>query len=627
MRAMTLASRRSPYAVFQSRAFRLLWVGQFISTAGSALSMLAASILVYRVTGSAFSVGLMLIVTALPSLLFGLIAGVIVDRFDRKRVMVIADLGRAGLVALVPALVLGTGRFHVPGGILWLYLLVMLAGVGTQFFEPAFECVLPDVASEEDLAAANALMQISSFGSTAIGFAGAGLIASRLPIAWAFYLDALSFLISAVCIGLAAIPRSATDEATSVRAVYQNLRAGAAYLFGSRTLSALFIALIPSALGIGLTNALLLPFATHALHASSFEYSLQEGITSVGFVAGSLWIATRADRIQSGQMATIGYLGLAVTTAIYAGLTSIWLAIAVMTISGAFNAPAAVARSLIVQRQTPREARGRVFSALFVARDLLMVVGMAAAGLADLVDVRALFLVGAGVLAASAAIFGLAPGLRLGAGEWRRLAAGLRAVSAAPKLGFGRIPAVADIDLLATLLPLDVGLSALQREILLTQGHIYETPASAAVIRRGETSTSAYFILSGRVVIGRPRGSSFTDTPVDILNPGDFFGEIAALTGSPRTANVVTDGPATLLETSAGTMRHLMRDPAFHRLLLSALTERLAALRMIDLPRYATLDAGLSAGLRVAAPDAVENEPVAAPLRTRESFHGPPMPS
>src|SRR5215211_160849 len=116
--AAAVAPRPSAFAVFRRRNFTLLWIAQLISVAGSALTALAASILVYRLTGSAFSVGLMLMATALPSLLVGLIAGVFVDRIDRKRIMVAADLTRAVLVFLIPSL--------LPYGVASLYVIVML---------------------------------------------------------------------------------------------------------------------------------------------------------------------------------------------------------------------------------------------------------------------------------------------------------------------------------------------------------------------------------------------------------------------------------------------------------------------------------------------------------------------
>src|SRR5512144_1452864 len=156
MSATTPSKSLSPLAVFRNRAFTLLWSGQLVSTVGSALSSLAASILVYRLTNSALSVGLMLMATAAPSLVVGLVAGVFVDRFDRRRIMIASDLLRAVLSLLIP--------FLAPLNIAWLYILVALSSAVGQFFEPAHASVLPEVASDEELAAANSLMAISSFG-------------------------------------------------------------------------------------------------------------------------------------------------------------------------------------------------------------------------------------------------------------------------------------------------------------------------------------------------------------------------------------------------------------------------------------------------------------------------------
>src|SRR5512142_2514802 len=182
----------SPFSVFRNRNFSLMWSGQLVSTMGSALTALAASIYVYRLTNSALSVGLMLMATAAPSLLVGLFAGGFVDRFDRKKIMITADVLRGLLVFLIPIL--------APIHVAWLYVTVALTSAIGQLFDPAYESVLPEVASEEELASANSLIAISSFGSTAIGFAASGLIASAADISLAFYLDAISFLFSAACI-------------------------------------------------------------------------------------------------------------------------------------------------------------------------------------------------------------------------------------------------------------------------------------------------------------------------------------------------------------------------------------------------------------------------------------------
>src|SRR6185369_403446 len=187
----------SMFSVFRNRDFRFLWTAQLVSTIGSSLTDLAAGILVFQRTQSALAVGLMLMATAIPSLFVGLVAGVFVDRFSRKKIMIASDLIRSALVFSIP--------FVIQINIVLLYVVVILASSVKQFFDPAEQSVLPDVASEEELAAANAFLSISSFGSTAIGFAAAGFLASTGEIAIAFFVDSLTFLFSAGCVSFVKI--------------------------------------------------------------------------------------------------------------------------------------------------------------------------------------------------------------------------------------------------------------------------------------------------------------------------------------------------------------------------------------------------------------------------------------
>ena len=585
----------SPFAIFRNRNFTLMWIGQLVSTIGSSLTTLAASILIFRITGSALSVGLMLMATAAPTVLVGLIAGVFVDRYDRKRIMIAADLVRAALVFLIP--------FLIPVNIAWLYVIVALSSAVGQFFDPAHESVLPEVASDAELAAANSLMAISSFGATAVGFAASGLIASQFPIEWAFYLDALSFVFSAGCILLIRVPRLVSGEKTGVAAVARNLRAGARFLFDTAMLRSLFILSVPVFVSFGLWNTLLLPFALRALSATEFEYGLQEGLTSVGFVVGSLLMARLADRLREGQWIAISFLGMGVVGMLYGLSVSVPVAIALVTVSGFMNAPASVARRLVIQRNTPRDMRGRVNSAFFVARDIVFLLGMAAAGLADVFDVRAL-VIGSAVLLVAAGLLALAmPGLGQPAAEWRRALSLLRAAPTAPGLAAGRAATLADFDALAALLPSLSGLSARQRETFIASARVSDAPSGATIIRHGETSDAAYFVLSGRAVAGIATEDGDYRS-LSTLIPGDFFGEIAALTGAPRTANVVADEPTTLLQAPAKSLRGLMSDPDLSRLFLSKMTERLGRTHSSDLPRLAGLDQQSLRDLRTAQAEA-----------------------
>ena len=588
-------AKPGPFAVLRRRDFALLWTGQLVSTIGSGLTSIAAGILVYRLTGSALSVGLMLMATAAPSLIVGLIAGVYVDRLDRRRILLVSDLLRALLVLAIPVLV----ALHIA----WLYVIVLLASAISTFFNPAFEAILPELAPDEELGAANALMSISSFGSTAVGFAAAGLIASTIGIDWAFWIDAATFLFSAACIFLARIPASAAaDLETSVASVSTNLRTGLGYLVRTPILRSLVFISAIVYLSFGLWNSLLLPFSERALHATEFEYSLQEGLTSLGFVAGSLLMANYVDRLREGQWLSISFLGMGVIGILYAGASSVPVAILLVTLSGFVNAPSMVGRRLVIQRHTPRDLRGRVNSGFFVLRDLVFLVGMAAAGLADVVDVRYLVMASA-VLLVAAGLFALVlPGLGQPAAAWRRSVALLRAAPATGGLSLGRIPTLEDLDRLIGHVPALADLHERDRDALLTRGLVREAEPGTRIVTRGDRSTAAYFILEGSVLVGHPREDG-SYRSLATLTVGDYFGEVAALTGSPRTADVAATEPTTLLEVPAGVLREFMDHEVLNRLILATMSERLAQTYSADLPRLAGLSPEDLRDLRTPRPD------------------------
>lgn len=592
MAAIT-APKPSPLAVFKRRNFTLLWSADFVSTMGSALTSLAAGILVFQLTGSAMSVGLILIATAVPSLLVGLVAGVFVDRYDRKKIMVASDLLRAVLVLLIPIL--------YPYGIGWLYVLVILASAIDKFFRPAHESVLPETAPDEELAAANSFMAISSFGSTAIGFAASGLIASAASINWAFWLDSLTFLLSAVFVLLMSVPKVEAQTQTSVKNVVQNLQEGGKFLFGTPILRSSFVVGILIFISFGLANALLLPFAIRALGADEFVYGIQEGLTSLGFVIGSFTMAGLADRLRDGQWYSIGILGMGVAGIIYSQATSIPFAIGMVMISGYMNALMFVGRRLIFQRNTTREVRGRVASAYIVAGDVLFMVGMGMAGLADIIDVRTMMLASGIVTLAAGGISLFLPGLGQPAAEWRRAVSLLRGAAAAPGLGAGRLATPQDLDALAKRLPAFAGLNQADRQKIAESSLVTEAPEGTAIVRRDETSNEAYFIIEGRAVAGRQEGDDYR--PLEVLNAGDFFGEIAAITGVPRTANVVVEEPATLLRVPAETLQLMMGNEELKRLFLSKMTERMVRMSMVDLPRFAGVDEQTLKDLRSSTPN------------------------
>jgi len=571
------------FGVFRRRDFSLLWLAQLVSTAGSALTDLAAGIFVYRVTESALAVGLTLMATAVPSLVVGLLAGVFVDRHDRKRIMIVTCLVQAVIVATI-AVVIGIDGLALPG----LFALILLNAGVKQFFDPAHDSLIPEMASDEELAAANSFLSIASFGSTAIGFAGAGLLASTVGLQWAFIIDAGTFIFSAACIGLMGkytLPEPEDDA--SIAVIVANLKSGLATLFGTPVIRSLFIVGTFMFLAFGMWNVLLLPFSLRELHATEFEYGLQEGLTSVGFVVGSFFMARFSGRLAEPIWIIVSLVAMGLSGIFYGLSTSVPLAIVLVMVSGFFNSPSSVSRAVLLQRNTPREMRGRVFSAFAVMRDVIFLVGMAGAGLADIVGIRPLIIVSSLLLFVSAGFTVFAPGL--GLATWRAASARLREAGAAAARAAttGRPATLADFDRLVGRLTTFGRLTPEQRSAFIREARVLNVPAATRVLAHGDLASDAYFILDGTATAGIPEDDGYRG--LSTMAAGHFFGEIAALTGSPRTADVVTDEPTTLLEVPAAALRAMMSVPEIQKLVLSTLTSRLVRTESADLPRLAGL--------------------------------------
>lgn len=588
----TSAAAPSMFAVFRNRNFTYIWTGQLISTIGKSLTSLAASIVVYRQTGSALSVGLMLMATAGPSLIVGLFAGVFVDRMDRKKIMIISDLVNAVIIVLIPLM--------LPLGIGWLYVLIMLSTASIQFFAPAHASVLPEVASDEELAAANSFIAISNFGSSAIGYALAGLIAARFPIEWAFYLDSASFVVSAIFIGLMQIKPLEVEGRTSISVVFENMLEGVRFIRDSAILRSLLFIYIPFVLGAYLWNTLLLPFAEQALGASEFEFGLMEGLTSVGFVLSSLMMARLADRLREGQWIALGLIGFGVIGSIYSRVTSIPLAIGLVMLSGFTNAPFSISRQLLVQRNTTREVRGRVNSAYSVVVSVIGLLGMAAAGLADVIPVRTMVLMCGLAVGAAGLLAAVLPGIGEPTSDWRHKLQLLLAAPPKPDVIVLRSAALRDYGVLMAYLPLLVELDETDKKQFINGASIAMVDAGSTVVRRGEAGTEAYFILDGWAVAG-VEGIRGKVVSLSSMGPGDFFGEIAALTSTKRTADVVAESALTLMQVPAKNLDIAMQNPHLRYLFMSKLTERLARTHQADLPRLHGLDQEALRELRLEA--------------------------
>ena len=383
-------------------------------------------------------------------------------------------------------------------------------------------------------------------------------------------------------------PMPKPDDDASVAVIVDNLKSGLSTLFGTPIIRSLFGVGAFMFFSFGLWNVLLLPFSLQVLGATEFQYGLQEGLTSVGFVVGSFFMARFSRLLPEPVWLIVALIGMGVAGVLYGLSSEVGIALVLVTITGFFNAPSSIARSVLLQSNTPREMRGRVFSAFYVMRDVIFLLGMASAGLADIIDIRVLIIFSSLLLFVSAAFTFVAPGL--GISTWRAAAARLHASGAAPGLEASPVRAatLADFDLLAGRIGAFTSLSAERRASFLEGATVRHVPSGTRIVEHGDTASSAYFILEGSTTAGIPTETGYRG--LSTMTEGDFFGEIGALTGSPRTADVVADTDTTLLEIPPLTLRSLMSEPAISELILPTLTERLTRTTSADLPRLAGFD-------------------------------------
>ena len=170
-------------ALYRNANFVLLWTGQFISQVGDRLAMVAFPWLIYGSTHhSAFSTGAMFALYTLPYVLFGTVAGAFIDRLDKRRVMVAADVARAGLVLAVP--------FVADQSLAGVYVLAFVISSVAVFFDPCKLAILPDLVTKDKLIRANSLLATGETLTETVGYALAGFIVYYLARKVVFGIDA-----------------------------------------------------------------------------------------------------------------------------------------------------------------------------------------------------------------------------------------------------------------------------------------------------------------------------------------------------------------------------------------------------------------------------------------------------
>jgi len=510
--------------VLRNRSLARLLFGEFVSSIGDWLYLVAIMVVVYQVTADPVVLGIVGAARLLPFVVLAVPAGMVADRHDRRLVLLVTDVLR-GLLMLVLAALVGMGA-PVAG----IIAVAVVAACVSAFFGPAIGAYLPTVvADERDLGPANSLWATLDNLAYFIGPAVAGLLIAAGGIGWAFLLNAASFGVVAVV--LLTLPSGRPGEPPSVEATEAHEGPGRVTvsrreLLG-RVSGPLIVDAATSLTGIGL-SILLVMLAIDQLHAGPEAVGFLEAATGIGgVVAGVIagwFVARRLDvpLLGSAIVAGVGLVVLSLTTSLGIALVVVGIAVGGVLIMD-------VVVTTAVQRQVPDALRGR-------AMGLMQLTGVSAALLGSLL---------APVLAG-----------RLGLTPVLGMMAGALVLSAVAGTGILRrqhaLGASASLDAQPDVDPTRIAL--LRRTILAgatsarletAVRRMVEVPVSAGavVIRQGDAADRFYLIEDGRFAVTQADEGGAERTLRE-LGPADPFGEIGLLTGSARTATVtaLTDG-------------------------------------------------------------------------------------
>jgi len=410
-------------AVLGHRDFALLWAGQTVSWFGDSLYLVALLWLVQEMTGSRVLMGVVAACRTIPAL-FGFAAGVFVDRLDRRRLMIGADLLRAGIVVAVP-LLLAAGwlaAWHLP------LIAFLLAVAGVPFY-PAQQALLPALVDRSELAHANSLMTLSQQVLNAIGYGVGGICIALVGVGPLFVIDALTFVISGLAVlSMRLAPRAArpatggagdaagshpASDASRWRRWTEDLRAGLRFVRGQPAL----ITVIPLVM---LLSFLVAPFAVllpawvkDVLGAGPEAFGMLETAITVGMVLGSLAVGVFAARARRSTM-VLGSLVLFGAGALaFAFSRSTGLSALVLAAMGCANTVVNVIFVTWVQGIVPAAMMGRVFGALGTVSQAIAPLGQALAGIAGHALALPLIFGGVGiVMVFVSAVYAATPKLR-----------------------------------------------------------------------------------------------------------------------------------------------------------------------------------------------------------------------
>jgi MFS family permease len=350
--------------------FRNLFFATLGSSVGTLLAAVALAIDVQDRTNSGLWVGAVLVVEFLPTIVVGLLLGPLLDRLERRSLMIAADAVRVGVFVALP---FAPDAATVVG-------LALVAGLATGFFRPAVYAGVPNLVTEEELPRANALLQTVENASWAVGpLIGGGLTAIAGPSA-SYAINAVSFVVS-IALLVRIQPHLLQSERALSRGHWRDLADGFGAALRSPSMRAVLVGWGIASLAVGGVNVSEIFLAKHTFSAGDFGYGLLYGAIGCGLVVGSFASAPALARYSVARVYGFGLTVMAVGYFAVAASPDVWVAAVCCVVVGVGNGAAIACNALLVQRGTFDLMRGRALTFVMSVTYVLVGIGNGLGGL------------------------------------------------------------------------------------------------------------------------------------------------------------------------------------------------------------------------------------------------------
>jgi hypothetical protein len=366
-----------------NRNFRLTWTGQIISEVGDNYNNIAVFALAMANTGSGLVVAGILLARAMPMMLAGPIAGVLLDRMDRRKIMIASDVARA-VIALMFVLAIPAGRTWM------LYVLSGMLMFASPFFTAGRSAIMPVIASESELHAANSLTQMTRWSAQTIGSLLGGAWIAGFGYEVAFVLNALSFVLSAICIWQLRLPTQANAGRQKLKLhginPWRDYTAGLRYMRATPLIFGIGLISIGWATGGGAAQILFSLFGEIVFQRGPAGIGMLWAAAGIGLVAGALFAHALAPRLNYDaykRTISIAYVIHGGSYVLFSQAPTFESAMLWIGMSRAAMGVSAVLNTGQLLRHVSNDYRGRVFATVESWSWTTMIVSMAIAGIAS----------------------------------------------------------------------------------------------------------------------------------------------------------------------------------------------------------------------------------------------------